>query len=64
MVNKYYEKHKERLQKEARETYQNRSEEEKDKKRKKSRERYQNFTEGKKRKNPSVLSGSKQNLLD
>ena len=35
MVNKYYEKHKERLQKEARETYQNRSEEEKDKKRKK-----------------------------
>ena len=29
MVNKYYQKHKERLQKEAHERYQNRSEEEK-----------------------------------
>ena len=45
MVNKYYQKHKEKLQKEARERYQNLSEEEKDKRRKKARERYQNFTE-------------------
>ena len=45
MVNKYYKKNKEKLQKEARERYQNLSEEEKDKKRKYGRERYQNFTE-------------------
>ena len=36
MVNKYYQKHKERLGKEAPGTYQNLSEEEKDKSRKKS----------------------------
>ena len=40
MVDKYYQKHKERLQKEAHETHQNLSEEEKDKRRKKSGERY------------------------
>ena len=34
MVNKYYQKSKEKLQKETRERYQNLSEEEKDKKRK------------------------------
>ena len=34
MVNKYYQKHKERHQREARERYQNLSEEEKDKRRK------------------------------
>ena len=33
MVNKYYQKHKERLLKEARQRYQNLSEEEKDKNR-------------------------------
>ena len=33
MVNKYYQKHKERLQKEARERYQNFTDEEKEKKR-------------------------------
>ena len=44
MVNKYYQKHEERLQKEVRERYQNLSEEQKDKKRRKVRERYQNFT--------------------
>ena len=43
MVNKYYQKQKERLQKKARERYQNLSEEEKDKRQKKSQERYQNF---------------------
>ena len=36
MVNNYYQKHKERLQKKARERYQNFSEEEKDKIRKKA----------------------------
>ena len=41
----YYQKHKERLQREASEKYQNLSEEEKDKRRKKFRERYQNLPE-------------------
>ena len=36
MVNKYYQKHKERLQKETSERYQNLSEEEKEERRKKS----------------------------
>ena len=36
MVNKYYQKHKERLQREASERYQNLSEEEKEERRKKS----------------------------
>ena len=45
MLNKYYHKSKEKLQKEAPETYQNLSEGEKDKKRKYSRERYQHFAE-------------------
>ena len=38
MVNKYYQKHKERLQKEASERYQNLSEEEKEERRKKKSE--------------------------
>ena len=37
MVNKYYQKNKEKLPKEARERYQNLSEEEKEKRRKKPR---------------------------
>ena len=45
MVNKYYQKHKEKLLKEARARYRNISEEEKDNRQKKARERYQNFTE-------------------
>ena len=36
MTNRYYQKHKERLQKKAREKYQDLSEEEKDKRRKKA----------------------------
>ena len=40
MKNKYYQKHKERLQKEARERYQNLSKEEKDKRRKERRNHY------------------------
>ena len=43
MVNKYYQKHKERLWKEACERYL--SEEEKDRRWKKAQERYQNLTE-------------------
>ena len=50
MTNKYYQKHKERLRKEAREKYQNLSKEEKDKKRKNARERYQNFPKEQKQK--------------
>ena len=48
MRNSYYPKHKEKLQKEARERYQNRSEEEKDKRQKKARDKYQNLSEEKK----------------
>ena len=43
MVNKYYQKHKERLRKEVRERYQNLSEEEKDKRRKKAQENISKF---------------------
>ena len=40
MINKYYQKQKYRLRKEAREKYQNFSEEETDKRRKKAQEKY------------------------
>ena len=50
MVNSYYQRDKERFPKEAREIYQNLSEEEKDKIRKKAPKRYQNFTEEEKEK--------------
>ena len=50
MVNKYYQKHKEKLQKEARERYQNLSEEEKDKRPKNVPDRYQNLPEEQKQK--------------
>ena len=52
MINMYYQKHKERLQKKASERYQNLSAEEKDKSRKKARERYHNFTKKKRTKAP------------
>ena len=42
MVNKYYQKNKEELLKEARERYQNLSEEEMEKRQKKTQDRYQN----------------------
>ena len=45
MADNYYQKHKERLRKKARERYQNLLEEEKDKRWKKARERCQNLTE-------------------
>ena len=50
ITNNYYQKHKERLRKEAREKYQNLSEEEKGKRQKEARERYQNLTEEEKEK--------------
>ena len=43
MTNNYYQKNKEKLQKEARERYQNLSEEEKDKKRQYARKLYRNL---------------------
>ena len=64
IVNKYYQKHKERLQKEGHERYQNLSEEEKDKRRKKARERYQNFTEEEKEKRCQYYQECKKNLPD
>ena len=45
MVNKYYHTNKEKLQKEAREKYQNLSEEEKEKNQTKARDRYKNLCE-------------------
>ena len=62
MVSKYYQKHKERLQKEAREKYQNLSEEEKDKRRKKAREKYLNFTEEENGKRCQYYQERKQKL--
>ena len=50
MVNKYYQKNKEKLRKEARERYQNLCEEEKEKRQKKAQDRYQNLSEGEKEK--------------
>ena len=48
MVDKHNQKYKERFQKEARERYQNLSEEEKDKRREMAWERHRNFDEEKK----------------
>ena len=45
MLNRYYQKHKEKLWKDVRERYQNISEEEKEKIRKKSQDRYQYLSE-------------------
>ena len=50
MTNKYYQKHKERLRKEAHEKYQNISEEEKDKRQIRVQERYQNLPKEQKQK--------------
>ena len=55
MINKYYQKHKERLQKEARERYQNLSKEEK--RQKKKLDKDINILL-KKKKKASVLSGT------
>ena len=45
MTSNYYQKHKEKLRKEARERYQNVSEKGKDKRQKKAGDRYQNLSE-------------------
>ena len=55
MVNKYHQKHKERLPKEAHERYENLSEEEKDKRRKRSEKGIKTLLKEKKKK---VLSGT------
>ena len=62
MKNKYHQKHKERLRKEARERYQNLSEEEKNKRRKKAQDRYQKFTEEKKEKERQYYCELNKNL--
>ena len=62
MLNNYYQKHKERLRKEARKRCQNLSEEKIDKRRKKTRERYQNFTEEEKEKRHQSYEESKAKL--
>ena len=63
MLNNYYQKHKERLQKEAHERNQNLSEEGKGKIRKKARERYQNFTEEEKEKRHQYYQEQKISYL-
>ena len=63
MVNNYYQKHKERLRKEARERYQNLSVEENVERRKKVRERSKFYCR-RERKKTSILSGSKKKLPD
>ena len=50
MDNKYYQKNKEKLQKEARKSYQNLSEVEKEKRWKKALDRYKNLSEEEKKK--------------
>ena len=57
MVNKYYQKHKERLQKESPERYQNSSDEEKDKEKKWPKKAIK-FYWKRIRKKVSVLSGT------
>ena len=64
MVNKYYQKHKERLKKEPRERYHNISKEEKDKRWKETPEGYQNFTKEEKEKRYQYYSEVKKRLPD
>ena len=62
MVNKYYQKHKERLRKESRERNQNLSEEEKDKK-KKTKKGPRKFTEENKEKGVSIIRNIRRSYL-
>ena len=62
MVNKYYQKHKERLRKESRERNQNLSEEEKDKK-KKTKKGPRKFTEENKEKGVSIIRNVRRSYL-
>ena len=57
MINKYYKKNKDKLQKKARKRYQNVSEEEKEKRHKKTQDRCKDFSE---EEETSVSLGSKQ----
>ena len=63
MVNKYYQKHKERLRKESRERNQNLSEEEKDKKKKKKKKGLRKFTEESKEKGVSIIRNIRRSYL-
>ena len=66
MINNYYLKNKEKLQKDARERYQNTSEKEKEEKEKKpkdARERYRNVSEEGKEKNRQYYREGYKNLL-
>ena len=55
MVNKYYQKNKEKLRKEAQGRYQNLSEKEKEKRQKKAQGRYKNISEEEKEKRVSII---------
>ena len=55
MVNKYYQKHKPRLRKEARERYQNLSKEEKDKRQKRPEKDIKILLKKKKKKGVSII---------
>ena len=65
MTNNYYQKHKEKLQKEALERYQNLSKEEKDKGQKQAHEIYQDLTEEEREKsrNKNLSEEQKQKLF-
>ena len=56
MPTRYYQKSKEKLQKETRERYQNLSKEKKSKKHQYARERYQNFSEEEINKNENIVA--------
>ena len=56
MTTNIYQKHKEKLRKEAHERYQNISEEEKDKSQKKVQDKYQNLSEKEKEKSFSIIA--------
>ena len=64
MPTKYYQKKQERLQKEARESYQNLSAGEKNKKWKKACERHQNFSEKEKENNGQYYREQNENLSE
>ena len=69
MANSYYQKHKEQLQKEARERYQNLSEKEQNKRQKKtdiktSRDRYENISEEEKEKKRQYHRERNKNLSE
>ena len=66
MVNNYYQKHKEKIWKEARERYKNIFEEGKNIRQRKAQERYQDFTEEEKEKrcNKNLSEEQKKKLAE